>query len=47
MNNTEIETFIQYFKDRESFTTDEIHAFFSKDQTDIKRATVNWRVGVI
>jgi len=47
MNKAEIENFIQYFKGHESFTTEEIHAFFSENTADIKRATVNWRVHVL
>jgi len=40
----EKEQLIQYFKDRSSFTTDDLLAFFSQSQKDIKRATVNWRI---
>lgn len=38
------EDLIKYFKKHESFTTDDIHAFFAKAQPDINRSTVNWRI---
>ncbi|MFH1429578.1 MAG: DUF6577 family protein [Candidatus Margulisiibacteriota bacterium] len=41
---TELGNLFQYFKNRESFTTNDVYIFFSKTQEDIKRATVNWRI---
>jgi hypothetical protein len=38
------ETIFQYFKNHESFTTNDVSQFFSKSQTNIKKATVNWRI---
>jgi hypothetical protein len=33
----------QYFKDRNSFTTNDVLDFFAQTHPDIKRTTVNWR----
>ncbi|MBA4389551.1 MAG: hypothetical protein C0399_01265, partial [Syntrophus sp. (in: bacteria)] len=38
------ENIFQYFKNRKSFTTNDVYSFFSQDEPDIKRATVNWRI---
>lgn len=34
----------KYFENRQSFTTNDVYDFFSQNQPDIKRATVNWRI---
>jgi len=41
---TEKTQLIETFKDKESFTVNDLHSFFSKMDKDIKRATVNWRI---
>lgn len=38
------DTLSQYFKDRGSFTTNDVSDFFAKTDPDIKRTTVNWRI---
>ena len=38
------DTLSQYFKDRESFTTNDVLDFFAQMHPDIKRTTVNWRI---
>jgi DNA-binding Lrp family transcriptional regulator len=37
-------TLFQYFKKRESFTTNDVFDFFAQTDPAIKRATVNWRI---
>jgi hypothetical protein len=34
----------QHFKERKSFTTNDVSDFFAQTDSDIKRATVNWRI---
>jgi DNA-binding Lrp family transcriptional regulator len=43
-NKVKNDKLIQCFKGQNSFTTNDVYGFFSKTQTGIKRATVNWRI---
>jgi hypothetical protein len=42
--NKDKDTLSQHFKDRESFTSNDVFDFFAQTHPDTNRATVNWRI---